>query len=185
MYVDYSGEIFERATIWLLEKSIKLYRVKLGCATDMLLNWLYGSGSFITYGDDSEIAKKLKKSDKMKEIVRNELQSYRSTGDWNTQGVVCFDSSGQWDLWLSLRNANYTINIETVTFSFGSHFEFCYELVSVEISDTYNFNAAEFGDGLGSTLTNIAYYAHKLGIGKDYDFKINYSLIRNRRFKIK
>ena len=178
--VDPSGRLADWILRWLLKQSIKAFQKEFGNAGYMLMHWVAGSGKDISYNNDSDLVKKIKKSDIMNAKLDESLKKYYNEGDANPGDDVIFDSSGDWDLWLSLRSASYETSIRTVQLNCG-FFKICYEEITVKITDTYNFNKFENDDGIGSLFTNIGYFVQELGVGKEYRIEVNYTCTRNWR----
>lgn len=48
-------------------------------------------------------------------------------------------------------------------------------MVQVKVADTYNFNIGnETGDGLGSVLNNLGYWAQENELGNEYEWEVTY-----------
>ena len=140
------------------------------------LLWLMGHGKPVYWDNYSMVANKLKNSKIMKEKIQQDIQGYNNNTDYG-KGDVCFDSS-EVDLWLSIRNAYYELSIQpeerTSGFWFFKKTETWY-VVAIKVYDTYNFNKGdETGDGIGSILNNIGYWAQEKNLGTSYYWEVNY-----------
>ena len=158
MYVDANGE------------------APLKVARYLLSYWIYGNGESLYLNKNSFVTKTIKKSKTMKEIIDSEIRKYEKGSAYGT-GNVTFKSN-ETDLWLGVRNASYEISItketKTTGFWFFKKTKTRY-IVSVKVYDTYNFNTGdEKGDGIGSWLNNLGYWAQKKEIGKEYYWEANY-----------
>ena len=142
-------------------------------SVDILDIWTSGNGEDMYFDEKSNISKKLKKSRIIKGIINAEIEKMENGEEYGS-GTVTFTSEEP-DLWLGIRAASYTMTISKETrergFWFLKHNESRY-VVDVIIYDTYNFNfGSETGDGIGSILNNIGFYAQEMGLGTEYKWE--------------
>ena len=148
----------------------------LEIALDLLLKWIYGNGENQYFDDDSSIAKKLKKSKTMRATIDKEIQKFENNDSYGSDSVY-FGDDGP-DLWLGIRRANYEVTITKETKESGfwifKKTQTRY-VVQVKVADTYNFNIGnETGDGLGSVLNNLGYWAQENELGNEYEWEVTY-----------
>lgn len=150
----------------------------LPTAFDFLDRWFNGDGSEQNFGDDSNIVKALKKSNKMRSLIDQAIENFKS-GISNEPGSAEFTHEEDgWDLYLSTQHFNYEIDVveETRTkgFWFWKHEEVRYT-ATVVVYDVYNFDNLRSGFSLGNILNNGAYILNVLGVGNDYEWYATYT----------
>ena len=136
-----------------------------------LKNWLLGDGTPKLYSDNSDIAKKLKASAKMKSLID------RAISDYKNGEIMTFDSAeftakdDGWDLYLSTQHFKYVITIaeeiRPSAFLRWRHTEKRY-CATVMVYDKYNFDQYRKGLTFGNVMNNIAYRYYNAGGGNDY-----------------
>ena len=149
----------------------------LKVALDFLMYWIYGDGKDLILNESSKAAYKFSHSSTMSKKLKEATETFK-TGKTEFTERVYFGSEEP-DLWLAARNATCEMKLrtETKTVKFSS----CKKtlkrvVVDVKVYDTYNFNKGdESGDGVGSILNNIGYWAQERGIGKEFYWEVNYS----------
>ena len=148
----------------------------LPVAFELLEQWIWGDGVKQYYDAESEVSQKIKKSDTMKEKIDEAIEKYKN-GEEYAHGTVIFESDEP-DLWLGIRRASYELTIteekkETGWWIFKKT-ETVY-IVQVTVTDTYDFNTGnETGDGLGSVLNNLGFWAQEQGLGKKYEWEAQF-----------
>ena len=139
--------------------------------------WLSGNGEDLYFDEGTDISAAFKNSPTTQAKINTELQKYINGESYGKTSIMY--TSSEPDLWLSARNANCVITISEssrYSRSYGILTKDTVYSIDVTISDFYNFNSPhDSGDGIGSTLNNIAYYAHALGYGTDYNWKVHFT----------
>ena len=148
--------------------------IPLKAARFLLTYWILGSGYDLYLDDSSLVSKALKKSRTMKKVIKAMIEDGKTYGS----GTVTFGRS-ELDLWLGIRNASYKIEItkqtETKRFLFFKKTKTRY-IANVIVFDIYDFNTGnEKGDGIGSILNNIGYWAQENGLGNKYYWEAEYT----------
>jgi len=110
-------------------------------------------------------------------MIEDLIEKYRK-GEDDLSDAINFTNSEP-DLWLGIRAAMVTItDIQEITITkmrFGKKYTYTQYIVSVKLTDTYDFNIGnESGDGIGSILNNIGYFLQENHIGKKYDLEVSY-----------
>ena len=151
-------------------------RAPLKVARYLFARWIFGGGKKIILKSNSFVSKSLKKSKTMRAKINETVEKYKN-GEEYESGTVIFKHNEP-DLWLGVRKADtkMTIKKETKTTGFGSFKKTKTRyVVNVTVLDTYNFNKGdEIGDGIGSWLNNIGYWAQEKNLGKEYEWEANY-----------
>ena len=145
----------------------------LPVAFDLLEEWVEGDGSDQNYIDKDEISRKLKNHRKTRDVVDEAIANYKAgvpKENWS-HGTLYYGPSDDLDLWLAIRNCEYTIDIteeqRTIGFWLFETEQVRY-IITVTVHDVYDFTEQPW-DGVGNYLNNFAMLAHDyLGVGKDY-----------------
>ena len=145
-------------------------------AVGLLEKWIFGKGEAQYFDEESDVSKKLKKSQTMITEIKKAISKFKN-GEEYGQGSVTF-TMDEPDLWLGIRRANYEFTITETTKETGwwifKKTETIY-VVEVKVSDTYDFNIGdEEGDGLGSLLNNLGYWAQEHNMGATYYWEATY-----------
>ena len=158
----------------------------LDAAFELLNQWLNGVEDEVSFAVDSAISKAMHKSKKLKEIAEKALDEFKKTGKSTSSGYGEFtaDEDG-WNLYLSTQHFYYDVTVryeyeirdEIWSLLFGLTTPVRYEryVVTIVITDIYNFDNLRDWDGVGNCLNNIAYLAHILGTGHDYTWDVQYT----------
>ena len=149
--------------------------VPLEVAVEFLLKWLWGDGSDVVYGSDTEVSRAFSNSPTTKKYILQAFQKFLN-GEKYDSGTINY-SSEEPDLWLAARNVDYRITIhQDTSFTFSANGKTTKKTrytITMVIFDTYNFNKGdEKGDGWGSTLNNMGHFVHKHGLGTDYYWEV-------------
>ena len=148
----------------------------LKVARYLLTHWILGNGKDLILNSNSFVSKSLKKSKTMHTKIDEEIAKYEKGEEYGKNSVIF--QQDEPDLWLGIRRAKYEMTIEKESkitgFWLFKKTQTRY-VVNVKVSDTYNFNLGnETGDGLGSYLNNLGYWAQENNIGKEYYWEANF-----------
>jgi hypothetical protein len=164
------------------------FMMPLATAWEFLDTWFNGDGTIRFFNDKSNIAKRLKKSKKMKKIINDAIEKYKKTGQKYFDGVGEFTKSEDGaDLYLSTQHFTYHITvlqkINIVDVKFGPVFQIYDRSIKytaiVTVQDKYNFDEIRPWQGLGNILNNMAYMLHEGGFGRDYEWFTVYTYETN------
>ena len=154
-------------------------------AFDMFIQALDGDGSDQEYDDESELAKKLKKSHALLQLFEENVEKFIASnakdyciyhGTFSTYSGTTFADK---DLALSVGAANYTMTITKETRTAGFLWikqEQTRYVATVIVHDIYDFTEWRDGSSFGSIMNNIAYIGQIMGYIKAYRWQAVFTI---------
>ena len=153
-------------------------REALTVAKELLLHWIIGNGEPIKYDYYDDFILKFQRSRTMKLEINRQIKLNVNGAD-NLDGSIIF-TPPDIDLWLGVRKADYKMTLVKETKTTGFWFfkkEKSRYKATITISDIYNFDTGnEKGDGIGSWLNNVGFWAQSHKLGTSYHWSVTFDV---------